>query len=374
MALLRLAGAADTPKFGGLTFQPISTNDFENISTFVEGLRSKEDFPGVAVAVVSAEKLLAAGAAGVRKLGDPERITLEDKFHIGSCTKAMTALLAASFMREGKLQTNTTVGDVFRDWELSDQVKGITLADLLAHRSGIPYIPSDALWQDAFGLKGSGREQRVAFLKKALAEPLEAKPGEKYIYSNTGYSLAGAMLEKIGDRDWEDLMRDRIFRPLGLQTAGFGPPAAPDKIDQPWGHQWQKGKPQWVDRFDNPDAIGPAGKVHLSILDLSRYAAFQLNAIKGKVPEIDEKLRAMLYLPYPGGEYAAGWIVVDRPWAGGTAYTHAGCNTMFYTLIWLVPARNRAFLVCVNIGDRNGETPTDEACDRTVSALIKKFL
>ena len=74
-----------------------------------------------------------------------------------------------------------------------------------------------------------------------------------------------------------------------------------------------------------------------------------------------------LHIPPPGCEYAGGWIVLERSWAGGTALNHSGSNTCWFATIWLAPARNFAILVATNQGDKQAE----RACDQAASALIR---
>jgi CubicO group peptidase (beta-lactamase class C family) len=356
-----------------LAWSGIATNGFSDLREFLEPLRAKYKLPALAAAVVTKDKLLACGVTGVRKTGSKVAVELNDKFHIGSCTKSMTALLGALLIHEGKLSANTTVGEMFPNWEIPDEVKKITFAQLLAHQSGIPHKPSEDLWEAAYHLEGTPTQQREHFLQAALREPLEAHPGERFIYSNTGYALAGVMIEKAAGISWEKLIEQRIFEPLGMSTAGFGPPSTSGKIDQPWGHHWKRKKPRSVPPADNPPAIAPAGAVHCSIIDLARYTAFHLTAIAGRIPEIDSTLRDFLYAPIEGGNYSGGWVVVKRPWAGGIALTHSGSNTMFYTVIWLAPARDLGFIVCTNVGDTETEKISSTAGDAVISALIARY-
>src|SRR5690606_14906599 len=97
-----------------------------------------------------------------------------------------------------------------------------------------------------------------------LARKPEATPGTEKIYSNQGYAIAGVMLEKASGQTWEGLMQTMLFDPLGMTSAGFGAPATPGKVDQPWGHEpglfGQKPVPPGP-RADNPLAIAPAGAV-----------------------------------------------------------------------------------------------------------------
>ncbi|MEI9866055.1 MAG: serine hydrolase domain-containing protein [Limisphaerales bacterium] len=116
-------------------------------------------------------------------------------------------------------------------------------------------------------------QQRREFIEAVLAQPPEAAPGTKMIYSNQGYAIVGAMLEKITGTNYEALITERLFKPLHMDTAGFGPPGTGGKIDEPWGHAHKllMTVPMQV---DNPPAIAPAGRVHCSLDDLARFAIF----------------------------------------------------------------------------------------------------
>jgi CubicO group peptidase (beta-lactamase class C family) len=110
-------------------------------------------------------------------------------------------------------------------------------------------------------------EQRYEFIRAILSRPPEAQPGSKMIYSNQGYAVAGAMLEKVSGKPWEDLMTQRLFQPLHMESAGFGPPGTPGAVDQPWGHAIENGAAR-PSQGDNPPAIAPAARAHCSLPDL----------------------------------------------------------------------------------------------------------
>jgi CubicO group peptidase (beta-lactamase class C family) len=331
----------------------------------------KTKFPALAAAVVRGTNIVAAGVTGVRKAGAPQKVTLDDKFHIGSCTKSITALLAAFLDREGTIHLTNHVGETLQGWKIPERAAGITLAQLLQNRSGLGSKPDDKLWRGAFVGSGEAPLQRRRFLEGFLAAPLAGEPGTKYLYSNQGFALAGAMLETAAKKSWEDLVRERIFRRLSLKSAGFGPPSTTGEVDQPWGHVLEAGKAKVKEPRDNPAAIAPAGAVHLSILDCARYAAFNLAAARGEIAELRD-YRDKLYEPAKGGNYAMGWIVEKRPWAKGKVITHAGSNTMFYTVIWIAPERNFACVVSTNIADSGNEVAA--ACDEIVGELIRSYV
>ena len=133
------------------------------------------------------------------------------------------------------------------------------------------------LWAQAWKKQGSPTEQRLEFVRGLLQTAPDPLPGTKCIYSNQGYSIAGAMLEQITEKSWESLMREMLFHPLELNSAGFGAPGMPGQADQPWGHRRRGSALEPVPpgpAADNPPAIGPGGIVHASIGDFARYAAW----------------------------------------------------------------------------------------------------
>ncbi|MCO6456558.1 MAG: beta-lactamase family protein [Pirellulaceae bacterium] len=339
----------------------------EELSAELERLIANTQVPSLAAAAVLDGRIVAAGASGVRKQGESVRVTRDDKYHIGSCTKSMTATLAAMMVAEGKVRWETTVRDVFPVLEIHADYQAATLRQLLAHTAGCPGDVEPRLWSRLWSLPGTPSEQRRHLLAETLKGPPRRKPGTGYEYSNTGVSIAGTMLEQLAGRPFEQLLRERLFQPLELASAGFRAPATNGRLDQPYGHNPRPVDPE--PQGDNPAAIAPAGAVHCSILDLARYARFHLG--RGPTGLLSAEQLAELHRPEPGADgYALGWQVVQRPWAGGTALTHAGSNTMFYCVIWLAPQRDFAAVAACNLGTREGFA----ACDAAVAHLIQKYL
>lgn len=347
-----------------LGWEPPLTNGMRDLGALLKPLRDELKFPALAGAVVADGKIAAAGAVGVRKWGATNAVSLGDKFHIGSITKSATALLAVMLGQD----LETKAADVLPDWDMPKNGEKVTLRMLLQNRSGLAGSPEPKAWRRAFLRTGPPEKQRADFLREALRQPLAAEPGAKYIYSNLGFALAGAMIEKRAGRPWEALVRERIYEPLKLETAGFGP-GWTEELDQPWGHQFEGDDPAPNAPTDNPMAIAPAGLIHMSVLDLARYAAFHLAVARGEVAELKARIEE-LYTPPEGSPYALGWLVAERSWAGGKVLNHAGSNTMFYAVVWIAPEKSMAFIVCTNIGDREGNKVA-EGCDRAVGELIR---
>ena len=345
---------------------PSSRTSDKRLNGLLEPVRKAHNVPALGGAVVTSEGLEAAGATGIRKVGLDVAVTADDEWHIGSDTKAMTAAMIGALVERGKLRWETTVEEVFPDEaaSMSPELRKVTLLQLLSHRSG---LPANIPW----GLvprRGTTRDQRLTVIRGLGSVRLAAEPGAKYLYSNLGYVIAGAMAEKAADAVWEDLLRKIVFEPLGMTGAGFGGVGTPARVDQPYGHG-EDGLPARGNGpdMDNPPVMGPAGTVHLRLADWAKFAADQLRGERGERALLKPETYKRLHTPPFGGDYALGWLVADREWGGGTVLTHAGSNTMNYAVVWLAPARGFAVLVVCN----QGGPAAAKACDEAAGKLIQ---
>ncbi len=342
------------------------------LKDLLEPIQQKYNLPALAGAIVTSKNLVAIGVVGVRKRGTDIPVTINDKWHLGSDTKAMTATLIGALVEQNKLAWETTIDEIFPDQAKTMQLelRKVTLLQLLSHRSG---LPANLFW-NLIQKTESIQDQRQAVVKIASNSKLLSKPGSKFIYSNLGYVIAGAMAEKVTNTSWEDLMSKIIFGPLEMKSAGFGGTGTPGKIDQPWGHG-SNGKPVGGNgpAMDNPLVLGPAGTVHCSLQDWAKFVADQLRGERGEDALLKADTYKRLHSPPFGGDYALGWLVTQRKWGGGTVLTHAGSNTMNYAVVWMAPVRNLAVLVCTNQGGDKAAKGCDEAAGALINYYILKF-
>ncbi|GAA0645972.1 serine hydrolase domain-containing protein [Brevundimonas lenta] len=322
-----------------------------DISTLVEAERAQAGVPALGAAVVGLQGAERLGVAGVRAWPDGPPVQPSDRWHIGSCTKAFTAALAARLIERGLIGWDTTVAGVLGgagDPAWND----VSLLWLLSHRSGAEGNFDQALWEQMVARGGPLRDQRAWLVMEGLKTPPAAPPNTRTAYANAGYMIAGVMLETVADLDWEALIRREVFAPLGLTEAGFGAPGTPGRLDQPLGHvRGEDGAWRRIDLGpgdDNPAAAGPAGTIHLSLADWSRFIAAHLRADESYLSA--DSWRRLHTPGEPGWDYAPGWKV-EAGDDGQTVLSHLGSNGFFVAQATLWPARGRAVLLTVNLAD-----------------------
>ncbi len=334
------------------------------VRDILEPIRLKHGIPSLAAAVFTDRGLVAEAATGIRKKGGKEPVTERDLWHLGSDTKAMTATLAGTFVAEGRLAWTDKAADFFPDFirRVHPDLRAATIADLLSHRSGLtPNLP----W-DGYNDRGLIRARRDV-AKELLTNPPASRPGG-YVYSNAGYVVVGAILEKLGGKPWEELMKERLFTPLGMKAAGFGGTGTPGRIDQPWGHL-ESGEAVAGNGplMDNPAVMGPAGTVHAPLAAWSQFLADQLRGASGGQALLPPSIYAEIQSPHPeGAAYGFGWGISRRPWAGGKVLSHSGSNTMNLAVCWLAPQKRFGIIACTN----KAGPEAAKACDEAVSALV----
>jgi CubicO group peptidase (beta-lactamase class C family) len=369
------AAAGRTSGPPGCAGRPAGAAAFEDLSALLEPLRKKHTLPALGAALVTPEGVKALGVVGVRKFGDSTPACPEDAFHLGSDSKAMTAVVLAKLVEQGKLSWTTTVKDIFQDIPGQDPAYAtVTLDMLLAHRSGLAHDPSGGSKEALERLSGSLHQRREAYAALALHEAPAKPPGTAFFYSNAGYVLAGLMAERVTGRPWEELVRDTLFLPLAMQGAGFGITATPGQLDGLWAHEEKGGTPVPVPpgpNSDNPALISPAGTVHVSMEGWASFITDVLRGFEGKGRLLSAASYQHLHTPpFVGTSYAYGWETVERSWAAGTAYTHAGSNTLNYAVAWVAPRRRLAVLVATNVGTE----AAFRACDDVAATLIQREL
>lgn len=323
--------------------------------------------PALAGAMVTRAGLSWSGVRGARQAGGDQPVTLQDRWHIGSNTKAMTAAVFARLVEAGRAHWEMTVAEAFPGLTLDPAWRATPLTTLMRHRSGL--ADADVIGMDWLGVARADPRslpaQRAALAAKAFGRPPSGAAGA-FAYSNAGYIIVGAAIEAITGQAWEDVIRAELFQPLGLSSAGFGPPPDPNA----WGHRTVGGQPLPVNPAspgaDNPLALGPAGTAHMTLADNARW----LQAVLGGGPQGwlgDDSLTRLTRTDEADPAYALGWIVRPAPAAGGMGRTigHEGSNTLWHAMVVAAPDRGLGFIACSNDAAKGAM-----ACRRLIQRLM----
>jgi D-alanyl-D-alanine carboxypeptidase len=343
----RLAGLGLAVALGVTACRLDGVNQF-TLNAVASQLRADSGAPGVAVGWVTSDRIITS-VDGVRRADRPERLPPSDRFHLGSNAKAMLATVIAMAVEDGYLQWNTSIADVLTELApygaMDEEFRQVKLEDLLAHRSGLKALADPKELSEVPAFDGSPVEQRAQFSAWVLNQERGAEYGT-YLYSNAGYAVAAAMLERAMGKSWDELMQGQLFGPLGIK-ATFGMPAARGKA-QPWGHQIIGGvaQPDDPDAMDAmvPEFLKPAGHVSMSARDYGKFVQLHLRALRGR-PDL-LKAQSFAELHRPRGQYMAGWQFSD--FNGVATEEHQGSLGTFEALVIMQPERDRAAVVLIN--------------------------
>ncbi len=336
------------------------TDDFQDsLDRRVAELRDDTGLTAVAVAVTIDGDLAAAAVSGERRRGSGIPVTVGDRWHVGSITKSMTATLLAVLEEDGLLSADDAITVLLPDVGMADGRSACTLEHLMTHTAGVAAnfpLQFQDVWPETAEELVAERRRLVA---DALAEEPESPCGERFLYSNVGYTAAGHIAETVAREPYEALLQNRVFAPLELSSAGFGAPKGEGPDQEPLGHRVSPGGRRvpvdpFETRADNSPVIAPAGTVHMTIGDLARYGAAHLEGEVGSDPVLLSRSSwQRLHAPFLdlfGRGVARGWIRYERDWAGGPVIWHNGSNTLWYALLMLLPAKNMTLAFVTNDG------------------------
>jgi CubicO group peptidase (beta-lactamase class C family) len=324
--------------------------------------------PGLAIAVVKDGRVIYARGFGHRDVEKSLPVTPRTLFAIGSCTKAFTTFAMGTLVDEGKLEWDTPVRTYLPGLRMSDPIatESITPRDLVTHRSGLPR--HDLFWYNTH------RTGKDVFERLAHFEPTEPLRG-KFQYNNMMFMLAGYLVEKVDGRPWEDAVRARIFRPLGMDSSNFSVHDSQKADDFARPYDEQEGKVRVIP-FRDITSVGPAGSINSSVADMARWVAVHTHGgqIDGKTiisPAVLDQLHApQMAIGQPSSKkeispasYALGWAT--DTYRGHRRVHHGGGIDGFTSQTCLFPDDGMGLVVLTNkSGTPLPELITRHAADR----------
>ncbi len=319
--------------------------------------------PGMGVSIVKDGEVIFSGGFGVRDREQGLPVTENTIFAIGSSSKAFAAASVALMVDDGKLEWDKPVRDYLPTFKLKDTFAAERMSprDLLCHRSGLPR--HDLMWYN------STRTREQMFDRLQYLEP-SRDFRTHWQYQNLMYMTAGYLAGKMAGTSWEDVVRTRIFQPLGMNTANFSVDDSQKQADFALPYQEKDGQVKKME-FRNITEIGPAGSINASAKEMAQWVLLQLNKGKhGDQQIISEANLRQLHSPQmvindPMWSelfqadvvcYGLGWFI--HPYRGDTMIQHGGNIDGFSALVSFIPSQNIGIVTLTNL---NGNFLTEVA-------------
>lgn len=325
----------------GAISQTIAQTDLDS---FVEEVMLDSSVPGIAVVVFDESGVTHERALGRADLnGTP--VTLDTPFQLGSVSKSFAALVILQLHAEGKLDLDAPVTDYLRELEGAHRIEWsrITLRQILSHQSGLAMIDGNR-WQTSTDRSDDAMQktlQRLATFKPS------SRPGERFEYSNANYMIIAAVIEKIENRPYEQVLSERIFKPLEMTQSYVQVPSRSVNAEAAGFRQWY-GRPI-QHRFIAGRVMMAPGGVTASARDLATYVQAVSNRDAVIVPETfsEEILASQTPTNSDGSGYGYGWMLINVE--GETAVFHSGLNSGFAAHAALFPSRKTGAVVVSNL-------------------------
>ena len=330
--------------------------------------------PALAIAVVKNDSIVLMKGYGTRTMGTAQPVDEHTLFAIGSSSKAFTATLVAMLVDEAKMRWDDPVSAYLPGFQLYDPYvsRELTVRDALTHRSGL--TRGDLVWY-ATDYDREEVLRRVRFLKPTWSVR------SRFGYQNIMYLAAGQAAARASGKPWDDLVRDRIFQPLGMTESSTSTRALAQSSNVATPHS-EIDDTLRVVPWHNIDNIAPAGSINSSVADMIKWVRFQL--AQGKVggkslvsaSALAETHSAQMVIPISADSrqtnpythlsaYGMGWFLQD--YRGRELDQHGGNIDGMSAMVALMPEEKIGMVILTNA---NGSPVPSIAMYRVFDALL----
>ena len=239
---------------------------------YVEKLAAADAFSGT-VLIAQGDKVVYQGAFGLASRGFQVPNRLDTKFNLGSMNKMFTAIAIAQLVEAGKLSFQDKVGKVLPDYPNKAVAEKVTVHQLLTHTSGL-----GSFFNDKYDAADKSRLRETKdFLPLFVDEPLKFEPGARWQYSNSGFIVLGAIIEKASGQNYFDYVREHIYKPAGMTNSDCyeidrDPPNLAVGYTAVGPGEQRGDKRDWNNLFLHVVKGGPAGGGYSTVGDLWRFS------------------------------------------------------------------------------------------------------
>ena len=326
--------------------QPTFQERLDRLVDRLETQRRELHVPGMAIAIVKDDEVVLARGFGVMDVRTQTPVTEQTLFAIGSTTKAFTSALIGMLVDDGLMSWDDAVTSYLPYYELKidSPDETVTIRDLLCHRSG--FTRMSLLW-------AANLVDRETLLRTATGAEPWAGFRERFLYNNVMSLAAGMAAGRAARTDWDTLLAERIFKPLGMTSSNTSVTASLEDPRLATGYLWDDEKqihehqPMRV-----LDAIGPAGAINSNVVDMARWVRFQLGrgAFEGRrlisAEALAETWTGQIEIT-PGRDYGLGWMLAELD--GRRLVEHGGAIDGFSAEVALLPEENLGFVMLTNV-------------------------
>jgi CubicO group peptidase (beta-lactamase class C family) len=271
---------------------------------------------------------------------------LDSKYVIGSVSKQFTAMLVLQLAEEKKLRLERKISDYLPDFP-EDKGDRVTMHQLLCHSSGIPNNLHFENWYTELWLKEYSTQELIELFYDL---DLEFPPGSQFAYSNTGYYICAAIIEKVTGKRYEEVLKEKILEPLGMESSGYMDSYAVIPKMAAGCMYWNFAfiKPPYA----NPSSSKGAGSIYSTVEDL-----FKWERALAEQKLVSKKYQDLMFEPHinmrGGRDYGYGVVLGEERIAGiddPIAFAeHTGNQPGFSCLLFLIPDDDHSIIVLSNV-------------------------
>ncbi len=329
---------------------PYVNGFLKEYDSFIKMALANRQTPGAALAVLKDTSIIFLKGYGLREFGKPDSINTRTVFRIGSVSKSVTATLCAVLVNEGVIHWDDPVTKYLPDFKLKSEnaTKKLTLRHLLSHTEGLPYHAYTDMVD-----KSAPVDTLIDYLQDL---DLIAEPGKIYSYQNVGFSLIGKVIEAATKKSFEEVLKEKLFRPLEMADASASfegisknkNSAKPHKLIQP------------LKISSIYYSVGPAGGINASAQDMALWLK-EIVTQKSNVvtndrleeifePQIHATVRNLNFFKWKRVRksfYGLGWRVISFS-DGDTLLYHGGLVNNYRCEVAINPKKKIAIALLVN--------------------------
>jgi CubicO group peptidase (beta-lactamase class C family) len=336
----------------------------QGTTEFADSIRRAFHMPELSFAVVSSGSVIEMQALGVRKINTNLAATFNDRFRIGSNTKAITGYIAAMLVKEGKISWDTRFFDLYPELKTCSRKEyyGLTLLDLLSFRNRLPkYTYTNS--KPVKGQFGTDPDSQQYFFTKWILHQAPQPRSNTLSYSNPGYVSAALMLGKVSGKSYKQLVAD-----FGKETSidfGFGRPSQTDSL-QTWGHNATL-KPEQPGDDYKLDWLQAAGNINVTLSGYIKFIQLQLKGLNGQPCLLSKDETTFLHYGLPS--FAVGWFW-EKDEQNRVFSNNIGNPGTFLSRVYVYGGSDKAFILFTNVQSDAAE----HGLDLVYEALKQKYL